>query len=64
MRTAAQSNDELAAKLALQFVETGGIRSREQLQAMLQSIKPADLAAAAQAFKEGSILRVDIGAKP
>ena len=62
--TAAQSNDELAAKLARQFVETGGLRSHQQLQAMLQTITPADLATTARGFGEGTILRVDVGTEP
>jgi predicted Zn-dependent peptidase len=60
--TAAQSNEELAAKLACEFVETGGLRSHEQLRAVLQTITPADLAAAAQSFASGTIVRVDVGA--
>jgi zinc protease len=60
--TAAQSNEELAAKLARQLVETGGLRSHEQLRAMLQTITPADLSDAAQAFARGTIVRVDVGA--
>jgi len=59
--SAAQSNDELAAKLAREFVETGGLRSHEQLRAMLQSVTPADLANAAKAFAQGTIVRVDVG---
>lgn len=59
--TAAQSNEELAAKLAREFVETGGLRSHEQLRALLQTITPADLANAAQAFVRGTIVRVDVG---
>jgi predicted Zn-dependent peptidase len=60
--TAAQSNEELAAKLARVFVETGGLRSHEQLRALLQTITPADLADAAQSFASGTIVRVDVGA--
>jgi len=62
--TAAQSNEELTAKLAREFVETGGLRSHEQLRAMLQTIAPADLAAAARPFANGTIIRVDVGAAP
>jgi len=36
--TAAQSNEELAAKLAREFVETGGLRSHEQLAQMLMTM--------------------------
>jgi zinc protease len=60
--TAAQSNDELAAKLAREFVETGGIRSHDQLRALVETITPADLANAARAFARGTVLRVDVGA--
>ncbi len=60
--TAAQSNEELTAKLAREFVETGGLRSHEQLSAMLRTIAPADLAAAARSFADGTIIRVDVGA--
>jgi hypothetical protein len=60
--TAAQSNEELAAKLAREFVESGGLRTHDQLRAMLQSITPGDLAKAAQSFGRGTIIRVDVGA--
>jgi len=60
--TAAQSNEELAAKLTREFAETGGLRSHEQLRASLQTITPADLARAAQSFSSGTIVRVDVGA--
>jgi predicted Zn-dependent peptidase len=59
--TAAQSNEELTAKLAQEFVETGGVRPHEQLRALLQTITPADLAKSAQAFVSGTIVRVDVG---
>lgn len=62
--TAAQSNDEITSKLALEFVESGGLRSHERLQAMLLTVTPADLASAARAFQRGTIIRVDVGAKP
>ncbi len=58
--TAAQSNEELSAKLAREFVETGGLRSHEQLGALLQTITSADLAAAARDFAKGTIIRVDV----
>ena len=61
--TAAQSNDELAAKLARNFVETGGLLSHEQLRAALATITPADLAAAARSFGGGTIIRVDVGSR-
>jgi predicted Zn-dependent peptidase len=58
--TAAQDNEEIVAKLGREFVETGGLRSHEQLRAQLQAITPADLAAAARSFVNGTILRVDV----
>jgi predicted Zn-dependent peptidase len=61
-RTAAQSNVELTAKLARQFVETGGLRSHEQLRAILDTITPADLAALAPLFANGTTIRVDVAA--
>ena len=61
-QTAAQSNDELAAKLAREFIETGGLRSHDQLRVQLSTIMPADLANAAQRFVNGIIVRVDVGA--
>jgi predicted Zn-dependent peptidase len=60
--TAAQSNEELAAKLARQFVETGGLRSHQQLRSILATITPADLAAIAPSFARGTIVRVDVAA--
>ena len=62
--TAAQSNEELTAKLAREFVETGGLRSHEQLRAILESITAADLAKLAPYFAKGTTLRVDVGASP
>jgi predicted Zn-dependent peptidase len=62
--SAAQSNDELTAKLAREFVETGGLRSHEQLRAELMVITPADLAAASKGFGSGTIIRVDVGNRP
>ena len=58
--TAAQSNEELAAKLAREFLATGGPRSHEQLGTALQTITPADLARLARVFSGGTILRVDV----
>jgi zinc protease len=60
--TAAQSNEELTSKLSRNYVETGGLRSHEQLNAMLQAISPAELATAAQKFGNGTVIRVDVGA--
>jgi zinc protease len=59
--TASQTNAEFAAKLAREFVETGGLRTHEQLRALLQTITPQDLAAAAPSFIKGTIVRVDVG---
>ena len=58
--TAAQSNEELTAKYARQFVETGGLRSHEQLRQQLQAITPADLARLAPALANGTLIRVDV----
>jgi zinc protease len=60
--TAALSNEELTAKLSRNYVETGGLRSHEQLDAMLQAISPAELATAAQKLGSGTVIRVDVGA--
>jgi predicted Zn-dependent peptidase len=60
--TAAQTNEELTSKLACEFVETGGLRTHEQLREQLQTITPADLATAARDFVRGTIIRVDVGA--
>jgi zinc protease len=62
--TAAQSNEELTAKLAREFVETGGLRSHGQLRDALQTITPADLAAASRSFADGTVIRVDVGVQP
>jgi predicted Zn-dependent peptidase len=62
--TAAQSNEELTAKLAREFIETGGLRSHEQLGAMLKTITSADLAGAARSFANGTVIRVDVGGAP
>jgi predicted Zn-dependent peptidase len=59
-----QSNEELAARLARQFVENGALRSHEQLRALLQTIGPADLQAAARSFAMGTIIRLDVAAGP
>lgn len=59
--SAAQSNEEIAARLARQWVETGGLRSHEALAAQLRGITAADVAAVAPAFARGTILRVDVG---
>ena len=57
----AQTNDEIGDKLIRDFVETGGVRSHTELKAVLDTITPTDIAAAASAFTRGSILRVDVG---
>ena len=61
--TAAQGNEELTAKLARNFVETGGLRSHEQLRALLETITPQDLAAAGPSFVHGTIIRVDVDSR-
>ena len=60
--SAAQSNEEIADRLARQFLETGGLRNHQALQAILETITPADVATAVPAFIRGTILRVDVGA--
>ena len=60
--TSAQSNEELTAKLTREFVETGGLRSHDQLRAQLEGITPAELARATRAFSSGTIIRVDVKA--
>ena len=59
--SAAQSNEEIAATLARQWIETGGLRSQETLAEQLAQIRAADVAAVAEAFGRGTILRVDVG---
>jgi predicted Zn-dependent peptidase len=59
--SAAQSNEEIAAQLARQWVETGGLRSHEALAELLAQITASDVAAVAPAFVRGTILRVDVG---
>jgi predicted Zn-dependent peptidase len=59
--TAAQSNEELTAKLAREFVETSGLRPHEQLRQMLLTIGPADLATLAPILVNGTLIRVDVG---
>ncbi|MEO5972181.1 MAG: insulinase family protein, partial [Sphingomicrobium sp.] len=61
--SAAQGNEEIAAKLGRQFVETGGLCTHAELEALLNSITAADIAAIAPAFARGTILRVDVGVK-
>ena len=60
--TAAQSNDELVARLGRQFVELGRLRSHAELEAALNAVTASDLAAAAAAIQAGTIIRVDVGA--
>jgi len=59
--SAAQSNEEITARLTRQLV-AGGLRTHEQLKSMLATITPADVAAAVPAFARGTILRVDVKA--
>jgi len=61
--TAAQSNGELTAKLAREFVETGGLRSHAQLRQQLRTITPADLAALLPALTGGTLIRVDVAVR-
>lgn len=56
----AQTNDEIADKLVRTFVETGGLRTHDQLKAMLDAVTPDEVRAAALGFSKGSILRVDV----
>ena len=58
--TAAQSNEELTAKWARQFVETGGVQGHEDLRRRLNEISVADVANAARDFASGTIIRVDV----
>jgi predicted Zn-dependent peptidase len=58
--TAAQSNEQLTAKLAEEFVETGALRSHHELDAQVTSITSAEVAAAARPFIDGTIIRVDV----
>ena len=58
--SAAQSNSEIAHKLARQVIETGRLRSHAELEQLVMSITPADVAKAAPAFTTGTILRVDV----
>jgi predicted Zn-dependent peptidase len=59
--SAAQSNEEIASRLARQWIETSGLGSHEALGAMLEEISAADVAAMAADFARGTILRVDVG---
>jgi zinc protease len=61
--TEAQSNEELAGKLSREFVETGGLRYREQFRKQLQTITRADLARLAAVLAKGTIVRVDVAEK-
>ena len=58
--TEAQSNPEIAAKLAGEFIETNGLRSHDELAGLIQGITPADFAAAVRSFVNGTIIRVDV----
>ncbi|MCL6740026.1 insulinase family protein [Sphingomonas sp. RB56-2] len=57
--SAAQSNDELADRLVRQFVESGAIRSHSQLEAALGTVTRRDILSAIDAFRRGTLLRVD-----
>ena len=58
--SAAQSNAELASKLARDFLETGGLRTHADLERALAAIAAADVAEAARSFGEGTVIRVDV----
>lgn len=58
--SAAQSNSEIAHKLARQVIETGRLRSHAELEQLVNSITPADVSKAVPAFTAGTILRVDV----
>lgn len=69
--SAAQSNEEIAAKLARQFVEDGGLRpyttramELATYAADLAGVTPADIAVAARDFGRGTLLRVDVAPAP
>jgi predicted Zn-dependent peptidase len=59
--SAAQSNSELAGKLARDFVESGGLRSHAELERALADVSVADVAAAAGPFGAGTLIRIDVG---
>ena len=56
----AQSNRELASKLARNFVETGGLRSHAELERALAVISVADVTDAARRFGDGTVIRVNV----
>ena len=62
--TAAQSNEELAAKWASQFVEFGNVQNHEDIRRRINEVTLADLASAARAFASGTIIRVDVDSRP
>lgn len=62
--SAAQSNAEIVDRLVRQFVESGGPRLHTDYAAALDQIGPADIAAAARSFGQGTILRVDVAPAP
>jgi len=58
--TYAQSNEELAGKLAREFIETGGLRTHAQLRDQLRTITGADLTALVPRLASGTLIRVDV----
>jgi len=63
-KSAAQSTQELAAKLARQFVEFGKPISHTELRDRLAAVSEADILAAARAFGRGTLIRVDVAPPP
>lgn len=62
--SSAQTNEEVADKLALEFVESGALRNHRTFADLVATITPAEVAAAARYFAGGTILRVDVGPPP
>jgi predicted Zn-dependent peptidase len=58
--SAAQSNAEIASKLARDFIETGGLRTHGDLERALAAISVADVTAAARPFADGTVIRLDV----
>lgn len=62
--SAAQSNEELTAKLARDFLDNGTVQTTAELQRDVDAIGPADLAGVAAAFTRGTIIRIDVAKPP
>ena len=60
--SAAQSNAEIAHKLARTFVESGALPDHAALAEALSAITSAEVADAARALGRGTVVRVDVGA--